>query len=80
PYPTVAAVMHDRSDGVYLLPAATQFETSGSVTATNRALQWRDRVIEPGFESRPDHEIMYLLAKKLGFAEQMFKNIQVNGT
>lgn len=79
PYPTVAAVMHGRSDGVYLLPACTQFETTGSVTATNRALQWRDRVIEPAFESKPDHEIMYLLAKKLGFADEFTRNIQVNG-
>ena len=30
---------------VYLLPACTQFETSGSVTASNRSLQWRERVI-----------------------------------
>jgi len=29
PYPTHSAVMHDRKDGVYLLPAATQFETTG---------------------------------------------------
>src|SRR5690606_24600659 len=79
PYPTVAAVMHGRSDGVYLLPAATQFETYGSVTATNRSLQWRDRVIEPMFESKPDHVIMYLMAKRLGFADELFKNIQVNG-
>ncbi|MCW8975850.1 MAG: formate dehydrogenase subunit alpha, partial [Sedimenticola sp.] len=79
PYPTVSAVMHDRTDGVYLLPAATQFETYGSVTASNRSLQWRDRVIEPMFESLPDHTIMYKLARKLGFDEQLFKNIKVNG-
>ncbi|MCL7929172.1 formate dehydrogenase subunit alpha [Halomonas llamarensis] len=77
PYPTVAGVMHDRTDGVYLLPAATQFETTGSVTATNRSIQWRDKVIEPLFESKPDHEIMYLLSQKLGFAEELFKNIRV---
>ncbi|WP_168012846.1 formate dehydrogenase subunit alpha [Halomonas salinarum] len=80
PYPTVAAVMHGRTDGVYLLPACTQFETYGSVTATNRSIQWRDKVIEPGFESKPDHEIMYLLSRKLGFADELFKNITVNGT
>ena len=28
PYPTHSAVLHDRKDGVYLLPASTQFETS----------------------------------------------------
>lgn len=79
PYPTVAAVMNDRTDGVYLLPACTQFETYGSVTASNRSIQWRSKVIEPHFESKPDHEIMYLLSKKVGIADQVFKNIQVNG-
>jgi formate dehydrogenase major subunit len=78
PYPTASAVMHGRSDGVYLLPASTQFETYGSVTASNRSLQWRSKVIEPMFESLPDHTIMYKFAKKLGFADQLCKNIQVN--
>jgi len=80
PYPTMTAVMHDRTDGVYLLPAATQFETYGSVTASNRSIQWRDKVVNPLFESKPDHEIMYLFAQKLGFADECFKNIKVNGT
>jgi formate dehydrogenase major subunit len=79
PYPTVSAVLHDRKDNTYLLPAATQFETYGSVTASNRSLQWREKVIEPMFESKPDHTILYLLAQKLGFAEPMCKHIQVNG-
>lgn len=77
PYPTVAAVMHDRTDGVYLLPAATQFETTGSVTATNRSLQWRDQVVEPMFDSKPDHEIMYLMAKKLGFGDEFTRNYTI---
>ncbi len=77
PYPTMAAVMNDRKDGTYLLPAATQFETYGSVTASNRSIQWRDKVFDPLFESKPDHEIMYLFAQKLGFADEMFKNIKV---
>ncbi len=80
PYPTVSAVMGDRTDNTYLLPAATQFETYGSVTASNRSLQWRDKVVDPIFESKSDHEIMYLLAKKLGFEKEMFKNIKINGT
>jgi len=79
PYPTVSAVMSDRKDGVYLLPAATQFETYGSVTASNRSLQWRDKIFDPLFESLPDHNIMYKFAKKLGFDQQLFKNIKVNG-
>ncbi|WP_299619877.1 formate dehydrogenase subunit alpha, partial [Pelagibius sp.] len=77
PYPTMAAVMNDRKDGTYLLPAATQFETYGSVTASNRSIQWRDKIFDPLFEAKTDHEIMYLLAKKLGFADEMFKNIKV---
>jgi formate dehydrogenase major subunit len=79
PYPTVSAVMHDRTDGVYLLPAASQFETYGSVTASNRTFQWREKVVEPLFESKPDHEIIYLFAKKFGLDKEMFKKIKVNG-
>ena len=78
PYPTHAAVMNDRTDGIYLLPACTQFETYGSVTASNRSLQWREKVIEPLFESLPDHTILYKFAKKLGFADELCKNVQVN--
>jgi len=77
PYPTVTAVMQDRKDNMWLLPACTQFETYGSVTASNRSLQWRDKVIEPLFESKPDQEILYLLAKKLGFDKQLCKHIKV---
>ncbi len=80
PVPTATASMQDRTDNTYLLPAATPFEGYGSVTASNRSLQWRDQVVEPIFESKRDHEIMYLLATKLGFADEMFKNIQVDGT
>ena len=79
PYPTHAAVMSDRTDGIYLLPAATQFETSGSVTASNRSFQWREKVIDPVFESLPDQTILYKFARKLGFADEMFKHIEVNG-
>jgi len=77
PYPTVSSVMHERKDNVWLLPATTQFETYGSVTASNRSLQWRDKVIDPVFECKTDQEILYLLAKKLGFAGPMFKRIRV---
>ena len=75
PYPTVSAVLQDRTDGVYLLPATTQFETRGSVTASNRSLQWRDKVVEPLFESLPDHTIIYKFATKFGFADRMFRKI-----
>jgi len=77
PYPTVSAVLSDRTDGVYLLPASTQFETYGSVTASNRSLQWREKVVDPVFESKPDQEIIGLLAQKFGFADRMFRNIKL---
>ncbi len=77
PVPTFAAVIPDRKDGIYLLPSTTQFETYGSVTASNRSLQWRDRVFKPWFEAKVDHEIMYLFAKKLGFDKELFKHIEV---
>jgi formate dehydrogenase major subunit len=62
---------------VYLLPACTQFETSGSCTASNRSIQWRQQVIEPLWESRSDHMIMYQLAEKLGFGKEFVKNYKM---
>ena len=79
PFPTVSAVLHDRKDGAYLLPATTQFETRGSVTASNRSLQWREKVIEPLFDSKVDHEIMKLFVDKFGFTDRMFRNIAIEG-
>ncbi|HEX8961930.1 MAG TPA: formate dehydrogenase subunit alpha [Rhodocyclaceae bacterium] len=80
PYPSATAAMAAkvRKDGVYLLPAATQYETEGSVTASNRSLQWREKVIEPMFECKTDQSIMYLLAQKFGFDKQFCANIPVN--
>lgn len=81
PVPTFAAIIPDRQDGVYVLPAATQYETHGSVTASNRSLQWRDKIFDPVFECKPDQDIMYLFAKKFGFDKPFFKNIKVtNGS
>ena len=79
PYPSASAAMAAmvRKDGVYLLPACTQFETVGSATASNRSIQWREKVIEPLFESRPDHTLMYAFAKKFGFEKELCKNIKV---
>jgi formate dehydrogenase major subunit len=64
---------------VYLLPAATQFECSGSVTASNRSLQWREKVIEPLWESMPDHTLMQAFADRLGFGAQFGKNYKMLG-
>ncbi|MEO8739088.1 MAG: formate dehydrogenase subunit alpha [Casimicrobiaceae bacterium] len=79
PYPSASAAMAAmvRQDGVYLLPAATQLETSGSVTASNRSLQWRERVISPLFESQTDHAIMLAFARKFGFEKEFMKNYKL---
>jgi formate dehydrogenase major subunit len=77
--PTTWATLSNRKDGTYLLPCGTQFESKGSRTCSNRSLQWYEPVVKPIFEAKDDYEIMYLLAKKLGFADKMFKNIKVEG-
>src|SRR6266850_1671280 len=77
PHPTTWAALSERKNDTYLLPICTQFECSGSRTASNRSLQWGEQIVKPIFESRNDYEAMYLLAKKLGFADRMFKNIKV---
>ena len=86
PYPSATAAMAampgkaedlNPNRAVYLLPACTQFETSGSCTASNRSLQWREKVIEPLWESRSDHMIMYQLADKLGFGKELVKNYKL---
>ncbi|ABF09634.1 molybdopterin-dependent oxidoreductase [Cupriavidus metallidurans] len=87
PYPSATAAMANMpategdtpnpNRAVYLLPACTQFETSGSCTASNRSLQWREKVIEPLFESMPDHAIMQAFAEKLGFANELSKNYKL---
>jgi formate dehydrogenase major subunit len=86
PYPSATASMAampgkaedlNPNRAVYLLPAATQFETSGSCTASNRSLQWREKVIDPLWESRSDHMIMHQFAEKLGFATELSKNYKM---
>jgi formate dehydrogenase major subunit len=80
PHPVQIPVMAaERKDGVYLLPACTSLEMDGSRTASNRSMQWGSKIVEPIFESKNDYEIMYLLAKKFGYADEMFKNIKVEG-
>ena len=86
PYPTATAAMAamqvegaqvNKDRAVYLLPSTTQFETSGSITASNRSIQWREKVINPLWESVPDHVIMQALADKLGFGKELTKNYKM---
>ena len=79
PHPTTFSVLSERKNGSYILPACTSFEMEGSRTASNRSIQWGEKVVEPIFESKNDYEIIYRLAQKLGFGAEMFKTIKVNG-
>jgi formate dehydrogenase major subunit len=75
PFPTAVASAAD-NDNIYLLPACSQYETSGSITASNRSIQWRYQVVEPIYESRNDYDICLDLAKRFGFYDQFAKNIK----
>lgn len=75
PFVNEIAVLSDRKDGVYILPAATQFESEGHIHSTNRCAQWRSEVVKPIWESKPDHEIMFMFAKKFGFYEQYTQSL-----
>ncbi len=77
PHPTNFISLGNRKDNTYLLPICTQLECSGSRTASNRSIQWGEKVVEPIFESATDYYVLYQLAAKLGFADRMFKNIRL---
>jgi formate dehydrogenase major subunit len=77
PFVNEAAVITDKKDDVYILPACTQFETEGSVTATNRSAQWRSKVIEPLYESKSDEQIMFEFAKKFGFYDEFVRGMMM---
>lgn len=82
PFLNEVAISSDRKDGIYVLPVCPQFESEGSVNATNRAQQWRTQVIKPLYESKEDQEVMFLFAKKFGFYDEFVKGMKmgiVNG-
>ncbi|PSM53301.1 formate dehydrogenase [Campylobacter blaseri] len=76
PFVNEAAVITDKKDNVFLLPAATQYENSGSVVATNRSTQWRYQVVEPLFECMKDQDLLFELAKRLGFYDELTRSMQ----
>ena len=87
PYPSASAAMAamppapggevNKNRAVYLLPTTTQFECSGSATASNRSVQWREKVIDPLFESVHDHVLMQAFADRLGFGKELSKNYKM---
>ena len=56
---------------VYLLPAARSSRRPARCTASNRSLQWRERVISRCSSRSTDHTIMYQFAKKFGFGKEL---------
>lgn len=77
PFVNEIAILSDRKDGVYILPVASAFENEGSVSATNRASQWRTQVVKPLYESKGDHEVMFEFAKKFGFYEEYTRGLRM---
>jgi formate dehydrogenase major subunit len=75
PFPTMTAAACE-TDNIYLLPGASQYETSGSVTSTSRQIQWRHKVVDPVHNSKDDYTIMEMLVTKLGFDKEFYKNIK----
>ena len=50
---------------VFLFPAATHVEKSGSFTNTQRLLQWRHQAVRPPGDARSDLHFVYHLGKRL---------------
>ena len=73
PFVNDMAAIADVKNNLFMLPAASQIETSGTVTATNRSTQWRNQVVEPMYECKTDHEILFQLAKKLGYYDELVR-------
>jgi formate dehydrogenase major subunit len=67
----------ERKNDTYMLPICTQFECDGSRTASNRSLQWGEQIVEADLRIEERLRVMYMLARKLGFADELFKNIKV---
>ena len=76
PFVNDAAVITNKKDDVYIIPASTQYETCGTVVATNRSGQWRSQVCKPLYESIPDHELLFELAKRIGFYDELTRTIR----
>jgi formate dehydrogenase major subunit len=70
PYVNDAAVITTRSNNLFLLPAASQVETEGTVVNTARTAQWRYKVVDPLYEARTDHDILFDFAKRMGFYKE----------
>ncbi len=53
------SVLSGRKNGTYLLPACTSFEMDGSRTASNRSLQWGEKIVEADLriEERLRHDV-----------------------
>ncbi|NLC28774.1 MAG: formate dehydrogenase subunit alpha, partial [Campylobacteraceae bacterium] len=77
PFLNEAAVITDRTDDLYVIPTCTQFETEGTVTATNRSSQWRSKVVDPLYESKSDEQIMFDFAKKFGFYDEFVRGMMM---
>ena len=77
PFVNEVAILSDRKDGIYILPVATAFENEGHLSSTNRSGQWRTKVVDPLYESKPDQEVMFAFAKKFGFYDEYVRGMKM---
>jgi len=70
-YPTAWSVLSERKDGTYLLPASPVRDGRLSHRLEPVALQWGRENRGAGFRVEERLRTMYLLARKLGFADLM---------
>ncbi len=66
---------HEVKTEVFFLPAASHVEKEGTLTNTQRLLQWHDKALDPPDDARSDAWFVYNLGKRLkqlyaGSAEQ----------
>ena len=78
PYPTVSAVMQDRKDGVYLLPACDPVRDPRFRHRVEPLdLSGATRLSSPCSRACRTRSIMAKFAKKFGWADRFFRNIEM---
>jgi formate dehydrogenase major subunit len=76
PFVSNTPALPERKEGVYILPAATQYEQMSSITNSNRDIMWREKIVSPVWESRTDLTILLDLAERLGLKKQLISNVR----
>jgi len=76
PYPTAWSVLSEGQGRHLPFTGLHQLRDGRLSHRLERSLQWGEKIVEPVFESKNDYDTMYLLARKLGFADLMVQEHQ----